>query len=72
MNRSTFCEIKYLNDIFLKGQVCDWGLSQNTGVHTHIKITHELYSSQPHAHAPPTKEIYMLDFFAPVFSFIYC
>ena len=44
MNRSTFCEIKYMNGLglFFKDWVYDWGLFQNTGSHTRTKITPEL------------------------------
>ena len=43
MNGSTFCEIKYMNGIFFVYN-SDWGWSENTGSHTHIKITHKLLS----------------------------
>ena len=40
MNRSTFCEIKYMNRLdFIKGQVYDWGWFQNTDSYTRTKIT---------------------------------
>ena len=37
MNGSTFCEIKYMKGFFLYDS--DWGWSENTGSHTHTKIT---------------------------------
>ena len=52
MNGSTFCEIKYMKGYFVYDS--DWGWSENTGSHTHTKITHKLL---PHAHTPPPKEI---------------
>ena len=40
MNRSTFCEIKYMNRLgFFKGCVYDWGWFQSTDMHTRAKIT---------------------------------
>ena len=40
MNRSTFCEIKYINrQFFCKGRVYDWGWFQNTDSLTHTKIS---------------------------------
>ena len=49
---------------FFKGPVYDWDWSLNTGVHTHTKITCELYSPQPHAHAPsPKRDLYLLKTF---------
>ena len=49
MNRSTFCEIKYMNRLsfFSKGGAYDWGWFQNTDSHTHTKITPSL-SPPPH------------------------
>ena len=56
MNGSTLYEIKYM-----KGYFCiydsDWGWSENTGSHTHTKITHKLL---PHAHTPsPKRDLYL-------------
>ena len=35
----------------------DWGWSENTGSHTHTKITHKLL---PHAHTPsPKRDFYL-------------
>ena len=43
MNRSTFCEIKFMKGLFFfLGQVYDWGWFQNTGSLTRTKITPEL------------------------------
>ena len=39
MNGSTFCEIKYITGYFVYDS--DWGWSENTGSHTHTKITHK-------------------------------
>ena len=39
MNGSTFCEIKYMKGYFVYDS--DWGWSENTGSHTHTKITHK-------------------------------
>ena len=40
MNRSTFCEIKYIDRLFFfKGQVYDWDWFQKTDSHIHTKIT---------------------------------
>ena len=39
MNGSTFCEIKYMKGYFVND--LDWGWSENTGSHTHTKITHK-------------------------------
>ena len=50
MNRSTLCEIKYMNRLFFfKGQVNDWGWFQNTDSHAHIKIT-RVVPPPPHTH----------------------
>ena len=38
MNRSTF-GMKYMNGLFSKGQVYEWGRFWNTGSHTRTKIT---------------------------------
>ena len=41
MNRSTFCEIKYMNRLvvfFFKGRVYDWGWFQITDSHISTKI----------------------------------
>ena len=37
MNRTTFCEIKYMNKLgfFFKDQVYDWDWFRNTDLHTH-------------------------------------
>ena len=35
----------------------DWGWSENTGSHTHTKITHKLL---PHAHTPSPKRDFHL------------
>ena len=39
MNGSTFCEIKYMKGYFVYDS--DFGWSENTGSHTHTKITHK-------------------------------
>ena len=41
MNRSTLCDIKYMNGLlfFFNGQVYDWGWFQNTRSHTRTKVT---------------------------------
>ena len=52
MNRSTFCEIKYLNRLFFfKGRVYDWGWFQNTDSHTRKKII----PRSPHTPPPSLK-----------------
>ena len=44
-----------LRDIFAYD--LDWGWSENTGSHTHTKITHKLL---PHANTPsPKRELYL-------------
>ena len=54
MNKSTFCEIKYINGLFFKGQVYDCGRLQNTGSHTVQKLppTHQMkILHYPHSNA---------------------
>ena len=44
-----------LRDIFAYDM--DWGWSENTGTHTHTKITQKLL---PHAHTPsPKRDLYL-------------
>ena len=53
MNKSTFYEIKYINALFLKGQVYDCGGLQNTGSHTVPKL-------------PPTHQMKILQMVIPI------
>ena len=49
MDRSTFCEIKYMNRLgFFKGRLYDWAWFQNTDSHTRTKNTR--VAPTPHNH----------------------